>query len=235
MLKQAMPAATEQNTLEMQLRQVRDAVRSKIKRMGGMQDGLLKDTETALERDFTDMRSVMRELEILAEDQEYVKQLTPNAERCSKFCMASFWVMCREEEDEDTLHRLQQYQQQYQDLQTAYSNAKLANKTDPHEANRQMLLAGADPTKRQRELQVTISAAAQVYETAHGMMQTISHDKSKISFYSADSMCTPFGLRCTASISSRLTTRARKAFCTGNLQHQARVASCYSILSQLSA
>ena len=68
--------------------------------------------------------------------------------------------MCREEEDEETLHRLQQYQRQYQDLQTAYSNAKLANKADPHEANRRLLLAGADPTKRQRELQVTFSTAA---------------------------------------------------------------------------
>lgn len=75
MFKQDMPASNQQNTLEMQLIHVSDAVRSKLQRMGGMQDGLLKDTETALERDFKDMRSVMRELEILAEDQEYVKQL----------------------------------------------------------------------------------------------------------------------------------------------------------------
>ena len=61
---------------------------------------------------------------------------------------------CREEEDEDVLHRLQQYQWQYQELQTAYGNAKLATKIDPQEENRRLLLAGADPTKRQRELQV---------------------------------------------------------------------------------
>lgn len=60
----------------------------------------------------------------------------------------------REEEDENVLHRLQQYQRQYQELQTAYSNAKLATKVDPHEENRRLLLAGADPTRRQRELQV---------------------------------------------------------------------------------
>lgn len=75
MFKQDMPASNQQNTLEMQLIHVSDAVRSKLQRMGGMQDGLLKDTETALERDFKDMRSVMRELETLAEDQEYVKPL----------------------------------------------------------------------------------------------------------------------------------------------------------------
>lgn len=63
-------------------------------------------------------------------------------------------LLCREEEDENVLHRLQQYQRLYQELQTAYSNAKLAKKVDPHEENRRLLLAGADPTKRQRELQV---------------------------------------------------------------------------------
>ncbi|KAL3140052.1 hypothetical protein ABBQ38_004331 [Trebouxia sp. C0009 RCD-2024] len=123
------PDASEQGALELQLQQASDAAKAKIKRMVGLQDGLLKDTETALERDFNSMRSVMRKLEALAEDQE-------------------------EEEDENVLHRLQQYQWQYQELQTAYSNAKLATKIDPQEENRRLLLAGADPTKRQRELQV---------------------------------------------------------------------------------
>ncbi|KAL3154048.1 hypothetical protein ABBQ32_013594 [Trebouxia sp. C0010 RCD-2024] len=111
--------ASEQGVLELQLQQASDAATAKIKKMVGLQDGILKDTETALERDFKSMRSVMRKLETLAEDQE-----------------------------------LQQYQWQYQELQSAYSNAKLATKLDPQEENRRLLLAGADPTKRQRELQV---------------------------------------------------------------------------------
>ena len=63
--------------------------------------------------------------------------------------------MCfREEEDEAVLGRLQHYKQQYQDIQTDYSKAKMIKKLDPHEENRKLLLAGGDPTKRQRELQV---------------------------------------------------------------------------------
>ena len=64
--------ASEQSTLETQLNQLGDAAQAKIKKMAGLHDGLLKDTETALERDFKSMRSVMRSLETLAEDQEYV-------------------------------------------------------------------------------------------------------------------------------------------------------------------
>ncbi len=65
-------------------------------------------------------------------------------------------VLClfREEEDETVLGRLQQYKQVYQDIQTDYGNAKMAKKADPLEENRKLLLAGGDPTKRQRELQV---------------------------------------------------------------------------------
>lgn len=51
--------------------------------------------------------------------------------------------------------RLQQFQQQYQDLQAGYSQARLQKKVDPQEDNRRLLLSGADPTKRQRELQVS--------------------------------------------------------------------------------
>ena len=67
--------ASEQSSLETQLQQVGDAAQAKIKKMAGLQDGLLKDTETALERDFKSMRSVMRSLETLAEDQECVKSI----------------------------------------------------------------------------------------------------------------------------------------------------------------
>ena len=66
--------ASEQSALETQLNQVGDAAKAKIKKMASLQDGLLKDTETALERDFKSMRSVMRNLETLAEDQEYVER-----------------------------------------------------------------------------------------------------------------------------------------------------------------
>ena len=143
--------ASEQSALEAQLNQVSDAAKAKIKKMVGLQDGLLKDTETALERDFKSMRTVMRNLETLAEDQECVQRID-----ASTVALVSPWccLACREEEDENVLHRLQQYQRQYQELQTAYSNAKMATKVDPQEENRRLLLAGADPTKRQRELQV---------------------------------------------------------------------------------
>lgn len=60
----------------------------------------------------------------------------------------------REEEDETVLGRLQWYKQQYQDIQTDYSKAKMVRKVDPQEENRKLLLAGGDPTRRQRELQV---------------------------------------------------------------------------------
>lgn len=143
--------ASEQSALEMQLSQVGDAAKAKINKMVGMQDGLLKDTETALERDFKSMRRVMRSLETLAEDQECVEHIGASI---LPTCCHRLELTCREEEDENVLHRLQQYQRQYQELQTAYSNAKLAKKVDPHEENRRLLLAGADPTKRQRELQV---------------------------------------------------------------------------------
>ena len=65
-----MPSNSEQEGLEQRLSQISDAVNSKINKMGNLRDGLLKDIETAVEGDFKDMRSVMRELEVLAEDQE---------------------------------------------------------------------------------------------------------------------------------------------------------------------
>lgn len=64
--------ASEQSALETQLNQVGAAAKAKIKKMTSLQDGLLKDIETALERDLKSMRNVMRSLETLAEDQEYV-------------------------------------------------------------------------------------------------------------------------------------------------------------------
>lgn len=67
--------ASEQSALEAQLSQVGDAAKAKINKMVGVQDGLLKDTETALERDFQSMRRVMRNLETLAEDQECVEHM----------------------------------------------------------------------------------------------------------------------------------------------------------------
>lgn len=71
--------ASEQGVLELQLQQASDAATAKIKKMVGLQDGILKDTETALERDFKSMRSVMRKLETLAEDQECVALLLPSS------------------------------------------------------------------------------------------------------------------------------------------------------------
>ena len=62
---------------------------------------------------------------------------------------------CREEDEMTVQNRLQRYQQQYQDIQASYSQAKLGKKLDPQEENRKLLLAGGDPSKRQRELQVT--------------------------------------------------------------------------------
>lgn len=61
---------------------------------------------------------------------------------------------CREEDDEDVVQRLQQYKRTLQSIQVDLSNAKLQPKLDSYEDNRRQLLAGADPTQRQRELQV---------------------------------------------------------------------------------
>ena len=61
---------------------------------------------------------------------------------------------CREEDEMSVQDRLQRYQQQYQDIQASYSQAKLQKRVDPQEENRRLLLSGADPTKRQQELQV---------------------------------------------------------------------------------
>ena len=72
--------ASEQAALELQLQQASDAAKVKIKKMAGLHDGVLKDTETALERDFKSMRSIMRKLETLAEDQEcVVRWLLPSS------------------------------------------------------------------------------------------------------------------------------------------------------------
>lgn len=52
------------------------------------------------------------------------------------------------------MQRLQQYKRSLQGLQVELSTAKLQPKADSYEENRKQLLAGADPTERQRELQV---------------------------------------------------------------------------------
>ena len=52
------------------------------------------------------------------------------------------------------MQRLQQYKRSLQQLQVDLSTAKLQPKGDSYEENRKQLLAGADPTQRQRELQV---------------------------------------------------------------------------------
>ncbi|DBB06312.1 hypothetical protein WJX77_000762 [Trebouxia sp. C0004] len=118
----------DQSSLEAQLDGLSSSAKLKIQKVIGLQNGELKDAESAVEHDFSSMRAVMRELEFLAEDHE-------------------------EEEDETVLGRLQRYKQQYQDIQIDYSKAKMMKKLDPREENRKLLLAGGDPARRQRELQ----------------------------------------------------------------------------------
>lgn len=60
----------------------------------------------------------------------------------------------REEDEEEIVQRLQQYKRLLQGLQVELSTAKLQPKGDSYQENRKQLLAGADPTQRQRELQV---------------------------------------------------------------------------------
>lgn len=63
-------------------------------------------------------------------------------------------LICREEDEEEVVQRLQQYKRSLQQLQVDLCTAKLQPKGDSYEENRKQLLAGADPTQRQRELQV---------------------------------------------------------------------------------
>lgn len=60
----------DQSSLEAQLDGLSSSAKLKIQKVIGLQNGELKDAETALEHDFSSMRAVMRELEFLAEDQE---------------------------------------------------------------------------------------------------------------------------------------------------------------------
>ena len=64
------PAMSEQSMLELQLEQSSSTARQHIVTLGRQQGGLRKDTETAVERDFKQLRAVIRQLEVLAEDQE---------------------------------------------------------------------------------------------------------------------------------------------------------------------
>ncbi|KAL0036174.1 hypothetical protein WJX79_006857 [Trebouxia sp. C0005] len=137
----------DQSSLEAQLDGLSSSAKLKIQKVVGLQNGELKDAETALEHDFSSMRAVMRELEFLAEDQE-------------------------EEEDETVLGRLQRYKQQYQDIQTDYSKAKMMKKLDPQEENRKMLLAGGDPTRRQRELQTEAEVLGAAQSTTGSLQRS---------------------------------------------------------------
>lgn len=137
----------DQSSLEAQLDGLSSSAKLKIQNVIGLQNGELKDAETALEHDFSSMRAVMRELEFLAEDQE-------------------------EEEDETVLGRLQRYKQQYQDIQTDYSKAKMVRKVDPQEENRKLLLAGGDPTRRQRELQTEAEVLGAAQSTTGSLQRS---------------------------------------------------------------
>lgn len=137
----------DQRSLEAQLDGLSSSAKLKIQKVIGLQNGKLKDAETALEQDFSSMRAIMRELEFLAEDQE-------------------------EEEDETVLGRLQRYKQQYQDIQTDYSKAKMMKKLDPQEENRKLLLAGGDPTKRQRELQTEAEVLGAAQSTTGSLQRS---------------------------------------------------------------
>lgn len=121
-------ADPQQSALEARLVELNASAIFNIQTLPTLQDGKLKDADTALEREFASMRAVMRELQFLAEDQE-------------------------EEDEMSVQDRLQRYQQQYQDIQASYSQAKLQKRVDPREENRRLLLSGADPSKRQQELQ----------------------------------------------------------------------------------
>lgn len=60
----------DQSSLEAQLDGLSSSAKLKIQKAVKLQNGELKDAETALENDFSSMRAVMRELDFLAEDQE---------------------------------------------------------------------------------------------------------------------------------------------------------------------
>lgn len=63
-------SSPDQNVLQAKLSDLSASARLKIQKISRLQEGELKDAETALELDFNKMRGTMRELEFLAEDQE---------------------------------------------------------------------------------------------------------------------------------------------------------------------
>ena len=63
-------ADPQQSALEARLADLNASAIFSIQALPTLQDGKLKDAETALEREFASMRAVMRELQFLAEDQE---------------------------------------------------------------------------------------------------------------------------------------------------------------------
>ena len=65
-------ADPQQSALEARLVELNASAIFNIQTLPTLQDGKLKDAETALEREFASMRAVMRELQFLAEDQECV-------------------------------------------------------------------------------------------------------------------------------------------------------------------
>lgn len=62
----------EQHPLENRLHELEASARNKIIKYPALREGQAKDLEASLEQDFSGMRRVIRELESLAEDQEWV-------------------------------------------------------------------------------------------------------------------------------------------------------------------
>lgn len=65
-------AAPEQQVLETRLNELEELARNKMAKYPTLREGQAKDVETSLEQDFGGMRRVIRDLESLAEDQEWV-------------------------------------------------------------------------------------------------------------------------------------------------------------------
>lgn len=63
-------ADPQQQALQARLFELTATAKLNIQGLSSLQDGKLKDAETALERMFANMRATMRELQYLAEDQE---------------------------------------------------------------------------------------------------------------------------------------------------------------------
>ena len=62
----------EQQSLETRLHELEASARNKILKYSSVREGQAKDLEASLEQDFSGLRHVIRELESLAEDQEWV-------------------------------------------------------------------------------------------------------------------------------------------------------------------